>query len=201
MIRLLLAEDQTMLREALAALLDLEPDIEVVAQAARGDEIADAAWSSRADVAVVDIEMPGMSGLDAAVLVRERVPSCRVLIVTTFARPGLLRRAMESGASGFVLKGAPLTELAGAIRAVATGSTAFDLDLAATALRDGGSPLTAREVEVLQAVRVTPTVAEIADQLYLSRGTVRNHLSSAIRKLGATNRVHAMQIAEAKGWI
>lgn len=190
-----------MLREALATLLDMEPDIEVVAQAARGDEIVDLAISSSADVALLDIELPGGSGLDAAAELREQASDCRVVMVTTFARPGLLRRAMEVGASGFILKGAPLTELAAAIRRVDSGATAFDLDLAATALSDGASPLTTREAEVLRAVRNAPTVADIADELYLSTGTVRNHLSSAIRKLGATNRAHAMQIAETKGWI
>ena len=165
MIRVLLAEDETLLREALAALLGMEPDIEIVGQAARGDEIVDLAIATGADVALLDIELPGGSGLDAAAELRECAPGCRVLMVTTFARPGLLRRAMESGARGFVLKGAPLAELADAIRVVDRGATAFDLDLAATALSEGDSPLTNREVEVLRAVRGAPSVAEIADAL------------------------------------
>lgn len=201
MIRVLLAEDQTMVRGALASLLALEPDIEVVAQAARGDEVEAAALAARPDVALLDIEMPGMTGLEAAERLAERLPDCRVLILTTFGRPGYLRRAMGGGAAGFMLKDAPVTELAGAIRRAAAGERVVDPGLAAAALSDGESPLTAREHEVLLASRDHPTVADIAGALYLSRGTVRNHLSSVMQKLGAANRAEALRMAEEKGWV
>ena len=201
MIRVLLAEDQTMVRGALASLLELEPDIEVAAQVARGDEVAAAALSARPDVALLDIEMPGMTGLEAAEHLAEQLPECRVLILTTFGRPGYLRRAISSGAAGFMLKDAPITELAGAIRRAAAGERVVDPGLAAAALSDGESPLTAREHEVLIASRRYATVAEIAGALYLSPGTVRNHLSSAMQKLGAPNRAEALRMAEEKGWV
>jgi two-component system, NarL family, response regulator DesR len=201
MIRVLLAEDQTMVRGALASLLALEPDIEVVAQAARGDEVEAAALAARPDVALLDIEMPGMTGLEAAELLARRVPDCRVLILTTFGRPGYLRRAMGGGAAGFMLKDAPVTELAGAIRRAAAGERVVDPGLAAAALSDGDSPLTAREHEVLLASRQHATVADIAGALYLSPGTVRNHLSSIMQKLGAANRAEALRMAEEKGWV
>jgi two-component system response regulator DesR len=201
MIRVLLAEDQTMVRGALARLLELEPDIEVVAQAARGDEVEAAARAARPDVALLDIEMPGMSGLDAAGRLAEQLPGCRVLILTTFGRPGYLRRAIASGAAGFMLKDAPITELAGAIRRAAAGERVVDPGLAAAALSEGESPLTAREHEVLLASRQHATVADIALALYLSPGTVRNHLSSVMHKLGAANRAEALRVAEEKGWV
>jgi two-component system response regulator DesR len=201
MIRVLLAEDQTMVRGALASLLELEPDIEVAAQVARGDEVVAAALSSRPDVALLDIEMPGMTGLEAAEHLAEQLPECRVLILTTFGRPGYLRRAISSGAAGFMLKDAPITELAGAIRRAAAGERVVDPGLAAAALSDGESPLTTREHEVLIASRRYATVAEIAGALYLSPGTVRNHLSSAMQKLGAANRAEALRMAEEKGWV
>ena len=201
MIRVLLAEDQTMVRGALASLLALEPDIEVVAQAARGDEVEAAALAARPDVALLDIEMPGMTGLEAAELLAQRLPDCRVLILTTFGRPGYLRRAMGGGAAGFMLKDAPVTELAGAIRRAAAGERVVDPGLAAAALSDGDSPLTAREHEVLLASRQHATVADIAGALYLSPGTVRNHLSSIMQKLGAANRAEALRMAEEKGWV
>ena len=201
MIRVLLAEDQTMVRGALASLLELEPDIEVVAQAARGDEVADAAAGAHPDVALLDIEMPGMTGLEAAEQLAERVPDCRVLILTTFGRPGYLRRAIASGAAGFMLKDAPVTELASAIRRAAAGERVVDPGLAAAALSEGESPLTAREHEVLASSRQHATVAEIASALYLSPGTVRNHLSAAMHKLGAANRAEALRMAEEKGWL
>jgi two-component system response regulator DesR len=201
MIRVLLAEDQTMVRGALARLLELEPDIEVVAQVARGDEVEPAALAASPDVALLDIEMPGMSGLDAAGRLAEQLPDCRVLILTTFGRPGYLRRAIAGGAAGFMLKDAPITELAGAIRRAAAGERVVDPGLAAAALSEGDSPLTTREHEVLVASRQHATVADIAAALYLSPGTVRNHLSSVMQKLGAANRAEALRVAEEKGWV
>jgi two-component system response regulator DesR len=200
-IRVLLAEDQSLVRGALAALLDLEGDIEVVAQVARGDEVVPAALEARPDVALLDIEMPGLDGLAAAAQLRAAVPRTRVLIVTTFGRPGYLRRAMEAGAAGFLLKDAPAAELAAAIRRVAAGGRVVDPGLAAAALSEGGSPLSEREREVLAASTELGTIAEIADRLSLSEGTVRNHLSAAIQKVGARNRAEAARIAEEKGWL
>ena len=200
-IRVLLAEDQAMVRGALAALLALEPDIQVVGQVARGDEAVASALALRPDVALLDIEMPGLDGLQAAARLREALPACRVLILTTFGRPGYLRRAMEGGASGFMLKDAPATELAVAIRRAHRGERVVDPALAAEALSEGGSPLTVREHEVLAASLAGDTNAEIAARLFLSEGTVRNHLSAAIQKLGARNRVEAARIAQEKGWL
>ncbi len=168
MIRVLLAEDQTMVRGALASLLDLEPDIEVVAQVSRGDEVVAAARASTPDVALLDIEMPGCTGLDAADALRGELPDCRILIVTTFGRPGYLRRAMEGGAAGFLLKDAPASELAAAIRRAVAGERVVDPGLAAAALSQGESPLTPREHEVLSASRDHATVAELAGALFLS---------------------------------
>jgi len=190
-----------MVRGALASLLGLEPDIEVVAQVSRGDEVVAAAVSARPDVALLDIEMPGATGLEAAAQLRRELPECRVLIVTTFGRPGYLRRAMEGGASGFLLKDAPASELARAIRRAAAGERVVDPGLAAAALSEGESPLTEREHEVLAASRRFATVADIAGALYLSPGTVRNHLSSVMRKLDARNRAEAVRVAEEKGWL
>ncbi len=190
-----------MVRGALAALLSLEPDIEVVGQVARGDEVVPTAGRLRPDVALLDIEMPGLDGLQAASLLRTALPACRVLILTTFGRPGYLRRAMEGGASGFLLKDAPATELAVAIRRAQRGERVVDPALAAEALSEGASPLTEREHEVLAASIEGGTNAEIAAQLFLSEGTVRNHLSAAIQKLGARNRVEAARIAREKGWL
>jgi two-component system response regulator DesR len=200
-IRVLLAEDQAMVRGALATLLGLEDDIEVVAQCARGDEALREAVERRPDVALVDIEMPGMDGLEVAAAVRDRAPDVRVLVVTTFGRPGYLRRAMESGAAGFLLKDAPAEELAQAIRRVVAGERVVDPQLAAAALSEGTSPLTPREREVLGASLDHATVAEIAGALHLSPGTVRNHLSAAIQKLGVRTRAEAVRVAEEKGWL
>jgi two-component system response regulator DesR len=197
-IAVLLAEDQAMVRGALATLLDLEPDITVVAQAGRGDEALELIAEHRPDVAIVDIEMPGLTGLELTERVRGRT---RVLIVTTFSRPGYLRRAMEAGASGFLLKDAPSDVLADAIRRVAAGEQVVDPDLAARALSEGASPLTAREREVLAATLVHGTVAELAGALHLSQGTVRNHLSAAIQKLGVRTRGEAVRVAEDRGWL
>ena len=201
MIRVLIAEDQGLVRGALASLLGLEPDIEVIAQVSRGDEVVAAALATRPDVALLDIEMPGATGLEAAVELGRELPDCRILIVTTFGRPGYLRRAMEGGAAGFLLKDAPASELAGAIRRAAAGERVVDPGLAAAALSDGECPLTAREHEVLMASRRHATVAEIAGALYLSPGTVRNHLSSVMHKLDARNRAEAVRVAEEKGWL
>jgi two-component system response regulator DesR len=200
-IRVLIAEDQGLVRGALASLLGLEPDIDVVAQVSRGDEVVAAAHDARPDVALLDIEMPGATGLEAAAELRRELPECRVLIVTTFGRPGYLRRAMEGGAAGFLLKDAPASELARAIRRAVAGERIVDPGLAAAALSEGESPLTEREHEVLAASRQYATVADIAGALYLSPGTVRNHLSSVMRKLDARNRAEAVRVAEEKGWL
>jgi two-component system, NarL family, response regulator DesR len=201
MIRILLAEDQALVRGALSALLRLEKDIEVIAEVARGDEVVPAALSARPDVALLDIEMPGGGGLPAAQALREYFPSCRVVILTTFGRSGYLRRAMDSGAVGFLLKDAPATELAVAIRSVMEGERVVDPDLALAALSEGNNPLTNREREVLSVALSGISIADIAAQLYLSEGTVRNHLSIAMQKLGARNRMEAARLAEQKGWL
>ncbi|MFD8916610.1 response regulator [Streptomyces sp. NPDC059569] len=200
-VRVLLAEDQGMMRGALALLLGMEADIEVVAQVGRGDAIVDAALTSRPDVALLDIELPGLSGLDAAAALRDEVPDCRVLMLTTFGRPGYLRRAMEAGAAGFLVKDGPVEELAAAIRRVLTGETVIDPALAAAALSAGPSPLTARERDVLNAAVDGATVADIADRLRLSESTVRNYLSSAIGKTGTRNRMEAVRTARGQGWL
>ncbi len=201
MIRVLLAEDQTMVRGALAALLALNEDIEVVAEASRGDEVVPRALATQPDVVLLDIEMPGGDGITAAAALHERLPTCRVLMLTTFGRPGYLRRALDSGAIGFLLKDAPPAELAAAVRRAAAGQRVVDPDLALSALSDGASPLTDREREVLAAARHGASVAEIADHLALSEGTVGNYLSAAMQKTGAHNRVEAAHIAEQKGWL
>ncbi len=201
MIRVLVAEDQAMVRGALSALLGLESDITIVAEVARGDEVVTAALVAVPDVALLDIEMPGIDGLQAAADLRQQLPSCRVLILTTFGRSGYLRRAMESGAVGFLLKDAPATELAVAIRRVMAGERVVDPDLALAALSEGDNPLTSREREVLSASIGGASAANIAETLYLSEGTVRNHLSIAIQKLGARNRIEAARLAEEKGWL
>ncbi|CAM5417468.1 response regulator [Streptomyces abikoensis] len=200
-IRILLAEDQAMVREALAALLGLEDDIEVVAQVARGDEVLAAARAHQPDVVLLDIEMPGMTGLDAAALVRRELPSLRVVILTTFGRPGYMRRAMESGAEAFLVKDAPAAQLADAVRRVLRGERVIDPTLAAAALAEGANPLTDRERVVLRASADGSTNAELARALHLSNGTVRNYLSTAIQKTGARNRAEAVRIARDKGWL
>ena len=201
MIRILLAEDQTMMRGALRTLLSLEDDMTVVAEAERGDQVVEVALSTRPDVALLDIEMPGMNGIDVAAALRRALPSCSCMILTTFGRPGYLRRAMESGVTGFLLKDAPVEELAAAIRRVIAGQRLVDPGLAAAALSEGKSPLTVREREVLAASRSGASVAEIAKHLCLTEGTVRNYLSLAIQKLGVHNRTEAAQLAEGKGWL
>jgi two-component system, NarL family, response regulator DesR len=200
-IRVLLAEDQAMVRGALSALLGLEENIEIVAEVSRGDEVVPAALDSLPDVALLDIEMPGGDGLGAAAALEERLPSCRVVVLTTFGRTGYLKRAMESGAAGFLLKDAPASELAEAIRRVMEGERVVDPGLAAAALSEGESPLTDREREVLLASANGATIEDVAAKLYLSEGTVRNYLSTAIKKLGARNRVEAARLAERRGWL
>ncbi|OEV00482.1 MerR family transcriptional regulator [Streptomyces qinglanensis] len=201
MIRLLLAEDQAMVREALAALLGLEPDIEIAVQVGRGDEVLDAVAAHQPDVALLDIEMPGLTGLDALEGLRARHPALKVVILTTFGRPGYLRRAMESGADAFLVKDAPAARLADAVRRVRAGERVIDPGLAAAALAEGASPLTDRERDVLAAAREGAGNAEIAGALHLSHGTVRNYLSTAIQKTGARNRAEAVRIARDKGWL
>jgi two-component system response regulator DesR len=200
-IRVLIAEDQSMVRGALRALLDLEDDIEVVAEVGRGDEVVAAVREHSPDVALLDIEMPGGDGIEAARELSAAVPTCREVILTTFGRPGFLRRAMEVGAAGFLVKDAPVAELARGLRAVVAGERVIDRDLAAAALAIGATPLSAREADVLRASRDGATVADIAGRLFLTEGTVRNYLSSAIGKTGARTRVEAARLAEEKGWL
>jgi len=200
-VRIMIAEDQAMVRQALVALLGLEPDIEVVAQAATGDEAIAMVRKHRPDVAVLDIEMPGGTGIEVARQLHQDGFCGQVVIVTTFGRPGYLRAAMTAGASGFLLKDAPAAELAEAIRRVAKGERVVDPALAAAALAEGDSPLTNRETDVLTAAAGHDAISDIAGRLHLSPGTVRNHLSAAMQKLGARNRAEAVQIAQRKGWL
>ena len=200
-IRLLLADDQALVRGALVALLELEPDLHVVAEVGRGDEVVAAARRTAADVALLDVEMPGLDGIAATAALRAAMPSCRVLVVTTFSRPGYLRRAMSAGASGFIVKDTPARQLADAVRRVARGLRVVDPALAAETLASGDTPLTARETDVLRSARTGGTVADIAAQLGLSEGTVRNYLSAAIGKTGARTRAEAVRIVEERGWL
>lgn len=201
-VRLLLAEDQAMVRGALATLLNLEDDLAVVAEVGRGDEVLSAAKAADVQVALLDIEMPGMSGLDAADALHRALPDIRIIILTTFGRPGFLRRAMESGASAFLVKDAPAAQLASAVRKVLAGERVIDPALAAEALAGGANPLTARERDVLRAAADgAATNADIAARLHLSQGTVRNYLSLAIQKTGARNRAEAARAARDKGWL
>lgn len=201
MIRLLLADDQALVRGALSALLCLEPDLEVVAEVGSGDEVVAAAIEHRPDVALLDVEMPGLDGISAAAELQRALPQTRILIVTTFGRPGYLRRALQAGASGFVVKDTPAAQLADAVRRVHAGLRVVDPALATDSLVAGESPLTARETEVLRAARDGASVATIAQRLFLSEGTVRNHLSSAIGKTGASNRAEAVITADGNGWL
>jgi len=197
----LIAEDQAMVRGALKALLAMEGDIEIVAETDRADQILALASQTKPDVALLDIEMPGGDGISAAGQLSRALPACRTLILTTFGRPGFLRRAMESGAAGFMLKDAPAHELALAIRRTMAGERVVDPSLAAAALSAGDSPLSEREREVLVAGQGGASVAEIAKALFLSEGTVRNYLSSAIQKLEVSNRTEAARLAEEQGWL
>jgi two-component system response regulator DesR len=200
-IRILLAEDQGMVRGALKVLLDLEPDLDVVAEASRGDQVQSLARRHAPDVALLDIEMPGLDGLAAAAALRAALPDCKVLILTTFGRPGYLRRAMEAGASGFLVKDGPAEDLAAAIRRAVAGERVIDPALAAAALSAGPNPLTPREADVLRAAQDGSTIAAIANRVALSEGTVRNYLSSAIQKTGAHNRTEALRCAVDNGWL
>ncbi|MGO4256818.1 response regulator transcription factor [Marmoricola sp. RAF53] len=200
-IRILLADDQALVRGALSALLDLESDLEVVVEVGSGDAVVPAAREHRPDVALLDVEMPGMDGIAAAAALKAELPEVRVLIVTTFGRPGFLRRALQAGASGFVVKDTPAAELADAVRRVHAGLRVVDPALATDSLIAGESPLTVRETEVLRAARDGASVAVIAGRLFLSEGTVRNHLSAAIGKTGASNRGEAVVIADGNGWL
>jgi two-component system, NarL family, response regulator DesR len=200
-IRLLLADDQALVRGALAALLDLEPDLTVVAEVGSGDAVVAAAGEHAPDVALLDVEMPGMDGIEATRALKQAHPATRVLIVTTFGRPGFLRRALQAGADGFVVKDTPARQLADAVRRVHAGLRVVDPVLAADSLVAGDSPLTARESDVLRAARDGSSVAAMAARLFLSEGTVRNHLSSAIGKTGSSNRAEAARVAEENGWL
>lgn len=197
----LLADDQALVRGALAALMSLEPDIEVVGEAGTGAQAVELASRTRPDVVLMDVDMPGMDGIEATAAVLAAVPTAKVLIVTTFGRPGYLRRALQAGASGFVVKDTPARRLADAVRRVAAGQRVVDPELAADSLVIGDSPLTERESEVLRAARGGASVGEMAAELYLSEGTVRNHLSAAIGKTQARNRADALRVAEQNGWL
>ncbi|MGW5876502.1 response regulator [Nocardiopsis terrae] len=199
--KLVLADDEHLVRGAIAALLGLEDDLEVVAEVGRGDQVVDTVVEHGAAVAVLDIEMPGATGLEAAAELRERAPDCGVVILTSFGRPGYLRRALSSGARGFLAKDAPVEQLAGAIRKVHGGGRYIDTELAAAAMVGGESPLTDREAEVLRAAADGATVARIARNLHLTEGTVRNYLSNAIGKTGAENRMAAIRTAQDMGWL
>jgi two-component system response regulator DesR len=201
MIRLLIADDQALVRGALVALLDLEPDLEVVAEVGSGNDVVAAVLEHRPDVALLDVEMPGLDGIAATAAVRRAAPSTKVLVVTTFGRPGYLHRALRAGASGFLVKDTPAAKLADAVRRVHAGLRVVDPDLATDSLVAGESPLTPRETEVLRAARDGSPVSAIASTLFLSEGTVRNHLSAAIQKIGAANRTEAVVLAEGNGWL
>ena len=201
MIKVLLADDQALIRGAFAALLGTESDLQVVAQVGTGDEVVPAAQRSEPDVALLDIQMPGMDGLAAAAAMRTALPSCRVIVLTTFGRPGYLQRAMEAGAAGFLVKDSPPEHLIDAIRRVHAGLRVVDPQLAAETLTVGSSPLTGRERDVLAAAADGRTVAAIAKALFLSEGTVRNHLSAVIGKTGASTRAEAVRVATERGWL
>lgn len=201
MSRILIADDQALIRGAFAALLGLEPDFDVVAQVGSGDEVVPQALLTRPDVALIDVQMPGLDGLAAAAALHGQLPACKVIILTTFGRPGYLRRAMEAGAHGFLVKDAPPEHLLDAIRRVLSGFRVVDPGLAAETLSVGESPLTGRERDVLSAAVSGGTVADIAHRLYLSEGTVRNHLSSVIGKTGTRSRSEAVRTATERGWL
>ncbi|MGH3680789.1 MAG: response regulator transcription factor [Natronosporangium sp.] len=200
-IRVLIAEDLHMIRGALVALLSLEDDLEVVAELDRGDEIVAAALRTRPDVAVLDIDLPGLDGLTAAEQLYERLPECRTLVLTGFGQPGHLLRALTVHVRGFIVKDAPAGTLADGVRRVAAGERVIDPDLIAAALETGASPLTIRETDVLRAAGSGVPTGQIAGQLSLSPATVRNYLSNAISKVGARNRIDAIRIARDAGWL
>ncbi len=200
-IRVLLADDQALVRGALAALLDLEPDLSVVGEVGRGDEVVAGVAQHHPDVVVMDVDMPGMDGIAATAELRAASPGVRVLVVTTFGRPGYLRRALQAGAAGFVVKDTPARSLADAVRRVHAGMRVVDPSLAADSLVSGESPLTAREADVLRAALGGGSVSDIAKVVHLTEGTVRNHLSAAIGKTSGRNRADAARIAEKNGWL
>ncbi len=201
MIRLLLADDQALVRGAMAALLGLEPDLEVVAEVGRGDEVLSAVVRHQPDVCVLDIEMPGLDGIEATAGLKAAGLATRILVVTTFGRPGYLRRALEAGASGFVVKDTPAAQLADAVRRVHAGLRVVDPQLAQESLIGGRNPLSEREVDVLRLAVQGDSASSIARALFLSAGTVRNHLSSAIGKTGAATSIEAALIARDNGWL
>ncbi|QKG23641.1 response regulator transcription factor [Actinomadura verrucosospora] len=201
MIRVLIAEDMHLLREALVELLTLEDGVDVVGQVASGPDIVPAAERHRPDVAVIDIDLPGKDGVEAAAELRDRLPECRVLILTALSRPGQLRRALAAGVAGFVPKDLRPAELVAAIRTVAAGGQAVDPELAVAALQAPPNPLTRRETEVLELVATGAEPLEIAERLFLTYGTVRNYLTSAVAKLNARNRIDAVRIAREAGWL
>jgi two-component system, NarL family, response regulator DesR len=200
-IRVLLADDQALVRGALAAMLGLEPDIEVVAQVSSGDDVLAAACEAKPDVALLDVQMPGKDGITAAAELHRELPACRIVVCTTFGRPGYLSRAMSAGVVGFVVKDAPPEQLVDAVRRVHSGLRVVDPALAAESLATGQSPLTDRERDVLRVASSGGTIADVARTLSLSQGTVRNHLSSAIGKTGARTRAEAARVAEERGWL
>jgi two-component system response regulator DesR len=200
-IRVLIAEDMHLIRGALVALLSREPDMEVVAELDRGDQIVEAAIRTRPDVAVLDIDLPGMDGLSAADALHEQVPSCQILVLTGLSQPGHLLRALKVHVRGFILKDAPAATLAQGVRRVAAGERVIDADLLAAALETGASPLTPREADVLRAAEVGISTDEIGRSLALSATTVRNYLSNAITKVGGRNRIDAIRIARGAGWL
>ncbi|WP_026118780.1 response regulator transcription factor [Nocardiopsis salina] len=201
MINIVLADDEHLVRGAIAALLGLEEDLEVVAEVGRGDQVVDAVREYGAQVAVLDIEMPGATGLEVAAQLRTAFPGCGVVVLTSFGRPGYLRRALAAGARGFLAKDAPVEQLAGAIRKVHEGGRYIDTELAAAAMAGGESPLTDRETEVLRAASDGASVSRIAARLHLSDGTVRNYLSNAIGKTQGENRMAAIRTAQDMGWL
>lgn len=200
-IKILLADDQQLVRDALGALLSLQADIEVVGSCGRGDQVIDLARQTQPDVVLLDIDMPSMDGISVAQQLKEQRLPCRSLIVTTFGRPGYLARALEAGASGFVVKDTPASQLAEAIRKINAGLRVVDPQLAAESFAVGPSPLTDREKQILQAAKEGASIVTLAAQLHLSQGTVRNYLSSSIAKLNAENRYDAAHRAEENGWL
>lgn len=200
-IRLVIADDQAMLRGALAALLELEDDLTVVGVAGDGEAAVDLVTQTTPDVCLMDIQMPGMDGIAATAAVRAASPGTRVLIVTTFARPGYLRSALDAGASGFVVKDAPSEQLADAVRRVHAGMRVVDPELAEAGLFEGANPLSERERQILRLAADGRSAGAIASEVFLSAGTVRNNLSAAIGKVGAANRAQAVRLAQDKGWI
>jgi two-component system, NarL family, response regulator DesR len=201
MIRILIAEDMHMIRSALVALISLEDDMTVVAELERGDQIVSTALTTRPDVAVLDIDLPGLDGLTAAQQLYEQLPECRALILTGLSQPGNLLRALHAHVRGFILKDAPAATLSNGIRRVANGERVIDTDLVAAAIETGTSPLTPRETDVLRAAQTGGSTNDIAKQLALSPATVRNYLSNAISKVGGRNRLDAIRICREAGWL